>query len=76
MGFELTTSTTPPSTALFVTSTNCAIETTLKKDCSNSTDIGIDKCSLRRILSSSYALHLFGSPKDSLPDSENTSEIR
>ena len=27
-GFELTTSTTPPSTALFVTSTNCSTETT------------------------------------------------
>ena len=40
LGFELTTSATPPSTALSVTSTNCAIETT-QKDCSNSADIGI-----------------------------------
>ena len=31
LGFELTTSATPPSTALSVTSTNCAIETTPKK---------------------------------------------
>ena len=28
LGFELTTSATPPSTALSVTSTDCAIETT------------------------------------------------
>ena len=41
LGFELTTSATLPGTALSVTSTNCAIETTPKKDCSNSTDIGI-----------------------------------
>ena len=40
LGFELTTSATPPSTALSVTSTDCAIETP-KKDCSNSADIGI-----------------------------------
>ena len=40
LGFELTTSETPPSTALSVTSTNCAIETT-QKECSNSADIGI-----------------------------------
>ena len=40
LGFELTTSATPPSTALCVTSTDCAIETT-QKDCSNSADIGI-----------------------------------
>ena len=31
LGFELTISATPPSTALSVTSTNCAIETTPKK---------------------------------------------
>ena len=31
LGFELTTSATPPSTALSVTSTDCAIETTPKK---------------------------------------------
>ena len=31
LGFELTTSATPPSTALSVTSTGCAIETTPKK---------------------------------------------
>ena len=31
VGIELTTSTTPPSTALSATSTNCAIETTPKK---------------------------------------------
>ena len=30
-GFKLTTSATPPSTALSVTSTNCAIETTPEK---------------------------------------------
>ena len=30
VGFELTTSATPPSTALSVTYTNCAIETTPK----------------------------------------------
>ena len=47
--FELTTSATPPSTALSVTSTNCA---------SNSADIGIPFAN------------------ESLPDSENTSEIR
>ena len=47
------TSATPPSTALSVTSTNCAIETTPKTDCSNSADIGIGLCSTRRILSSS-----------------------
>ena len=41
LGFELTTSATPPSTALSVNSTNCAIETTPIKDCSNSADIGI-----------------------------------
>ena len=35
LGFELTTSATPPSTALSVTSTDCAIETTPLKDCSN-----------------------------------------
>ena len=40
VGFELTTSATPPSTALSVASTNCAIETTPKK-CSHSADIGI-----------------------------------
>ena len=39
-GFEHTTSTTSPSTALSVTSTNCAIETP-KKISSNSADIGI-----------------------------------
>ena len=42
LGFELTTLATPPSTALSVTSTDCAIETTQKKDCSNSADIGIN----------------------------------
>ena len=31
LGFELMTSATPPSTALSVTSTDCAIETTPKK---------------------------------------------
>ena len=31
LGFELTTSATPPSTALSVTPTDCAIETTPKK---------------------------------------------
>ena len=41
MGFELTTSATPPSSALSATSTNCAIETIPKKDCSKSADIGI-----------------------------------
>ena len=41
LGFELMTSATPPSTALSVTSTDCAIETTPKKDCLNSADIGI-----------------------------------
>ena len=41
LGFELTTSATPPCTALSVTSTDCAIETTPNKDCSNSADIGI-----------------------------------
>ena len=41
LGFELTTSATPPSTALSATPTDCAIETTPKKDCSNSADIGI-----------------------------------
>ena len=41
LGFELTTSVTPPSTALSVTSTYCAIETTPKTDCSNSADIDI-----------------------------------
>ena len=42
LGFELTTSATPPSTALSVTSTDCAIEPPQNKDFSNSADIGID----------------------------------
>ena len=52
LGFELTTSETPPSTALSVTSTDCAIETTPKK-----------------IVRIAFA-------NESLPDSENTSEIK
>ena len=47
-----------------------------KKDCSNSADIGIGKCSTRRILGYSLCVASISFANKSPPDSENTSEIR
>ena len=47
-----------------------------QKACSNSADIGIGKCNTRRKLSSSLCVAPIPFANESLPDSENTSEIR